>query len=258
MCCIMGTLSDHYPKEKIIECFDRTKSRGPDDTRIERAGSGYLCFHRLSIMGLDETGMQPFSRGKNKIVCNGELYGWRKQREALEKRGYSFISGSDCELLLPMYEEYGLEMFRYLDSEFALILYDGESGQLIAARDPIGIRPLYYGYFPDGAVAFASEAQDLTGLCEKIMPFPPGHYYADGKFTRYADLTTVSEPLSDDLETVCSEIREKLKTKKISVPEKLYTGLYSGTFIETVKWWFADGCRDTPETVERYFEDILS
>ncbi len=55
-----------------------------------------------------------------------------------------------------------------------------------------------------------------------------------------------------------SAIREKLKTKKISVPEKLYTGLYSGTFIETVKWWFADGCRDTPETVERYFEDILS
>ena len=210
MCCVMGFLSDHYPKEKIVECFERTKSRGPDDTRIERAGSGYLCFHRLSIMGLDETGMQPFSRGKNKIVCNGELYGWRKQREALEKRGYSFISGSDCELLLPMYEEYGLEMFRYLDSEFALILYDGESGQLIAARDPIGIRPLYYGYFPDGAVAFASEAQDLTGLCEKIMPFPPGHYYADGKFTRYADLTTVSEHLSDDLETVCSNIREKL------------------------------------------------
>ncbi len=206
----MGFLSGLYSAEAICPYFDRTKSRGPDDTRIEPIGTGLLCFHRLSIMGLDEWGMQPFSRGTNKLVCNGELYGWRTQRRELEAKGYRFAGDSDCELLLPLYEEYGLGMFERLDAEFALILYDGESGRLIAARDPIGIRPLYYGCFSDGSIAFASEAQNLEGLCEKIRPFPPGHYYDGERFVRYADLTTVSRYLSDDLETACKTIREKL------------------------------------------------
>ena len=210
MCCVMGFLSDLYSPEAIRPYFDRTKSRGPDDTRIEKAGNGLLCFHRLAIMGLDVSGMQPFSRGKNKVVCNGELYGWRNRKNELIRRGYSFVSDSDCELLLPLYEEYGLNMFRMLDAEFAMILYDGEKDCLIAARDPIGIRPLYYGFFSDGAIAFASEAQNLVGLCSEILPFPPGHYYDGERFVRYADLTTVREPLPDDLETVCRNIREKL------------------------------------------------
>jgi asparagine synthase (glutamine-hydrolysing) len=206
----MGFLSDRYSAEEILPFFNRTKSRGPDDTRIERAGNGLLCFHRLAIMGLHDAGMQPFSRGNNKVVCNGELYGWRRQRTELEAKGYRFLSDSDCELLLPLYEEYGLEMFRVLDAEFAMILYDGSRDRLIAARDPIGIRPLYYGYFDDGSIAFASEAQNLEGLCARIMPFPPGHYYDGERFVRYADLTTVDKPLPDDLETVCRNIREKL------------------------------------------------
>ncbi len=210
MCCIMGFLSDLYSAEEIRPYFDRTKSRGPDDTRIEKAGTGLLCFHRLSIMGLDERGMQPFSRGRRKLVCNGELYGWRKQRKELEAKGYSFAGDSDCELLLPLYEEYGFGMFGKLDAEFALILYDGEKGRLIAARDPIGIRPLYHGYLSDGGIAFASEAQNLEGLCSKILPFPPGHYYDGERFVRYADLTTVPRYSDDDLETVCRNIREKL------------------------------------------------
>ena len=210
MCCIMGFLSDLYSPEEIRPYFDRTKSRGPDDTRIESVGAGLLCFHRLSIMGLDERGMQPFSRGKNKLVCNGELYGWRAWRRELEAKGYSFAGDSDCELLLPLYEEYGLDMFDRLDAEFALILFDGESERLIAARDPIGIRPLYYGYFSDGSIAFASEAQNLEGLCARILPFPPGHYYDGERFVRYVDLTTVTTYSTDDLETVCRTIREKL------------------------------------------------
>ena len=210
MCCVMGFLSDLYSADQIRPYFDRTKSRGPDDTRIEPAGKGLLCFHRLAIMGLHDEGMQPFSLGKNKVVCNGELYGWRKQKLQLEAQGYVFQSDSDCELLLPLYREYGLEMFRMLDAEFALILYDGETDQLIAARDPIGIRPLYYGCLADGSFAFASEAQNLVGLCERILPFPPGHYFVDGRFVRYADLTTVDSYIDGDLDEICAGIREKL------------------------------------------------
>ena len=69
-------------------------------------------------------------------------------------------------------------MFQMLDAEFACILYDGERGEFLAARDPIGIRPLYYGYDATGAIVFASEPKNLVGLCEEIRPFPPGHYYA--------------------------------------------------------------------------------
>ena len=210
MCCILGFQSALYTAEEIRPYFDRTKSRGPDDTRFEAIPGGLLGFHRLAIMGLHDEGMQPFSLGKNKVVCNGELYGWRPVRRELEAKGYAFQSDSDCELLLPLYEQYGLGMFEKLDAEFALVLFDGETGRLIAARDPIGIRPLYYGYFADGSIAFASEAQNLEGLCDTILPFPPGHYYADGAFVRYADLTTVTEYASDDLETVCRNIREKL------------------------------------------------
>ena len=210
MCCIMGFRSALYTAADIRPCFDRTKSRGPDATRIEAIPGGLLCFHRLAIMGLHEEGMQPFSRGKSKLVCNGELYGWRSVRAELEAKGYVFQSDSDCELLLPLYEQYGLGMFEKLDAEFALVLYDAERDRLLAARDPIGIRPLYYGYFADGQIAFASEPQNLEGLCDTILPFPPGHYYDGERFVRYADLTTVTEYSPDDLETVCKNIREKL------------------------------------------------
>ena len=116
MCCIMGFLSDLYSPEQILPYFDRTKSRGPDDTRIERAGKGLLCFHRLAIMGLEETGMQPFRRNGDMCVCNGELYLFRPLKKRMEDDGYVFQSGSDCEIILPLYHEYGLEMFRMLGS----------------------------------------------------------------------------------------------------------------------------------------------
>ena len=128
-------------------------------------------------MGLTGEGMQPFSLHGNAVVCNGELYGFRPVKKALEDKGYVFHSGSDCEILLPLYEEYGTDMFAMLDAEFALILYDGSTGSFLARRDPIGIRPLYYGYDRDGAIVFASEPKNLVGLCQEIMPFPPGHYY---------------------------------------------------------------------------------
>ena len=209
MCSIIGFTSKELTAQSVREYFDRTVSRGPDATRMLELDGAVLGFHRLSIMGLDESGMQPFCLDGDAVVCNGELYGFRQLRKELSAK-YSFKSESDCEIILPLYREYGLEMFKKLDAEFAMIIYDGQTKQLIAARDPIGIRPLYYGHYSDGSVIFASEAKNLVGLCGDIMPFPPGHYYADGKFVRYADLTSVSEYSTDDIDTVCGKIREKL------------------------------------------------
>ena len=210
MCSIMGYCSPDADLKIFSKGFNRTKSRGPDDSRIVDTGKGILGFHRLSIMGLTPSGMQPFSLKGSYAVCNGELYGFEKEREQLKEKGYTFQSDSDCEILLPMYFEYGTDMFSKLDAEFACIIFDGETGEHIAGRDPIGIRPLYYGYDESGAILFASEAKNLVGLAKKIMPFPPGHYYKDGEFICYCDIAKPRSVCTDDVETACGKIREKL------------------------------------------------
>lgn len=209
MCSIMGFTTGILTPEQAEQFFEKTKSRGPDMSQIVCRDGHCLCFHRLAIMGLDESGMQPFSLGESMVVCNGELYGFRAEREKLSAK-YEFKSESDCEIILPMYFEYGAEMFAMLNAEFAMIIYDATRGEFIAARDPIGIRPLYYGYLEDESIVFASEAKNLVGLCGEIMPFPPGHYYADGRFIKYADLTSVTEYSDDKIDEVCGKIREKL------------------------------------------------
>ncbi len=209
MCSIMGYLGD-LPLEKFKEGFEKTISRGPDMSKIIKVDGGYLGFHRLAIMELTDIGMQPFELNNNYLVCNGEIYGFREIKNKLEAKGYKFISNSDCEILLPLYNEYGVEMFKMLDAEFALIIFDSKTNSLIAARDPIGIRPLYYGYDDEGKIIFASEPKNLVGLTDKILPFPPGYYYKDGKFICYNDVTKVDKIIKDDLEIVCSTIHDKL------------------------------------------------
>lgn len=209
MCSIMGYCGTSATMQLFQTGFNRTVSRGPDATRIIETENGILGFHRLAIMGLHPEGMQPFQLGESYVVCNGEIYGFEKIKEMLSAK-YTFVSESDCEILLPMYQEYGTDMFKMLDAEYAMILYDGETGEYIAARDPIGIRPLYYGYDEAGTILFASEAKNLVGIADKIMPFPPGHYYKDGSFVCYCDITEVEEKVTDDLETVCRSIKEKL------------------------------------------------
>ncbi len=209
MCSIMGYCDRCAAFSDFEEGFKETVSRGPDDSRIVDTGKGLLGFHRLAIMGLTPDGMQPFEFDGSYVVCNGEIYGYEKLKAELAKK-YTFKSGSDCEILLPLYREYGVDMFKMLDAEFALIIYDAETREYIAARDPIGIRPLYYGYDEKGVIMFASEAKNLVGMCKRVMPFPPGHYYRDGKFVCYNDIAAVDEICRDDLETVCKNIREKL------------------------------------------------
>lgn len=234
MCSILGYCGKTEETEKIQKALMETYSRGPDASRIVDTGNGYLGFNRLTIMGLTEEGMQPFAYGAKTtlsfadrikedagtltapagceilLVCNGELYGFRKTKEYLETKGYRFISESDCEILAAMYVEYGTDMFEMLDAEIALVLYDAEKDEYIAARDPIGIRPLYYGVTEDGTYCFASEPKNLTSLVKKIYPFPPGHYFKDNEFIKYRDMSDVSEINHDDIDEVTAKIHDLL------------------------------------------------
>ncbi len=210
MCAILTYARESVRQEYFEEMLAKTASRGPDMTRVQKVEGGWMGFNRLSIMGLNEAGMQPFSLNGNTVVCNGELYGFKDLKKYLESLGYSFKSESDCEILLPLYEKLGTKMFGLLDAEFACVIYDGENKKFIAARDPIGIRPLYYGYDSEGYIVFASEPKNLVGVCDRIKPFPPGHYYEDGKFVSYRDMTFVKEIRTDSLNDITQNIHDKL------------------------------------------------
>lgn len=210
MCTVIGFQNAAIDPALVTNALAKTASRGPDDERILQLPHAVLGFQRLAIMGLSPEGMQPFEMNNNALVCNGEIYGFRPLKEKLIAKGCQFVSESDCEILLPLYEEYGTDMFGMLDAEYACILYDAKSGKLIAARDPMGIRPLFYGFDKGGAICFASEAKNLQGLCEKITPFPPGHFYKDGEFVSYCDLASTPVSVFDDVETVCKGIHDRL------------------------------------------------
>ncbi|MBQ9326984.1 MAG: asparagine synthase B [Solobacterium sp.] len=209
MCSIYFVMGDSVPEEVLKKCFEKTKSRGPDMSCFLKIPCGYMGFHRLAIMGLDEMGMQPFQMGKDYVICNGELYGFRPLRERLAQH-YEFKSTSDCEIILPLYYEYGTDLFKTLDAEFAMVIYDGTHDSVIAARDPIGIRPLYYGYLPDGKIAFASEPINLIDTCETVLPFPPGHYWKDGEFDCYADPSHVDQFTMQEEAHVTAKLRRLL------------------------------------------------
>lgn len=215
MCSIFEYSGSSVPLDKLKTGFDRTISRGPDKTDLIMSEKGVFGFHRLSIMGLTDEGMQPFSRVNNTgstdyLVCNGEIYGFRELKKKLIEKGYSFKSDSDCEILLPLYYEYGTGMFAMLDAEFAMVMYDAKKDCVIAARDPIGIRPLYYGYDEFGVPIFASEPKNLIGLCPTVMPFPPGYYYEDGRFVCYRDVTKVTKVCYDGMDDILKNIHDKL------------------------------------------------
>jgi len=229
MCSIMGYFGKCITRSEFMVAFNNTVSRGPDDTRVIEFDQGILGFHRLAIMGLTPDGMQPFEMDGSYVVCNGEIYGFEALKEELAS-DYEFKSGSDCEILLPMYRKYKDEMFAMLDAEYAMIMYDKESDTFIAARDPIGIRPLYYGYDENNVMVMASEAKSLTPICETVMPFPPGHYYKNGQFVCYRDMTEVKAVSEDDLEKTCDTIRDLLTTgvKKRLVADAKVGFLLSG------------------------------
>ena len=210
MCTVFAYSGSAIGLPQIRAILERTVRRGPDSQRILSPERNlFLAFQRLSIMGTDERGMQPFEYKGMYSITNGEIYGFRDIRRQLEMEGYVFHSDSDCETVLYLYEKYRERMFPLLDAEFATVIYSKDEG-FIAARDPIGIRPLFYGHDKDGKIAFASEACLLTPFCSDVIPFPPGHYYKGGEFICYRDITAVKEYTYGSMEEITENIRAKL------------------------------------------------
>src|SRR5207302_4226177 len=144
-------------RELLHSMCERMVHRGPDSEGLMVSGSVALGMRRLAIIDL-VTGEQPaFNEDKNvAIILNGEIYNYRELRQDLEKRGHSFRSMSDTEVLPHLYEEFAEEMVKHLNGMFALALWDSNQRKLFLARDRFGEKPLYWGIF-DKTLLFASE-----------------------------------------------------------------------------------------------------
>lgn len=210
MCGILATTDCTVDLEVFRKSLDTLWDRGPDMGRIENAGEGYMGFRRLSIMGLSEEGMQPFKKDGSVVICNGELYGFRPVKEELIQKGYTFTSDSDCEILLPLYELYGVDMFKKLDAEYACVIYDGKNNEWIASRDPFGIRPMFYGYTENGKICFGSTVESLQAFAKDILPFPPGTYYKNGEFIPYTKIYEPEGVIKDSMPKVLKNIHDLL------------------------------------------------
>jgi asparagine synthase (glutamine-hydrolysing) len=148
--------------------------RGPDAEGVWRSGRGVLGHRRLSIIDLSPEGTQPLLNedGSIGVVVNGEIYNFAELREDLRQRGHTFRSGSDSEVVVHLYEEYGPDFVARLDGMFALAVWDGRAERLVLARDRSGKKPLLYRRLPDGGVAFASELHALLRAVPGPLPEP--------------------------------------------------------------------------------------
>ena len=220
------------------DCMKTLWARGPEGTRLQHIrGVGTLGFTRLAINGV-ESGMQPMERDDRTWICNGEIYNWKA---LAAEYGIENRSGSDCEILGDLYNifcERGIPLeglFRALDGVFAIIIVDKVSQQIIVARDPYGVRPLYRGT-QNERLAFASEMKALTPICDHIEAFPPGHFQvidmlgSKSEPRPYHTIPFLKNPLYRDAQEAMKAVRVALEAavKKRMMTERPVAALLSG------------------------------
>lgn len=164
-------------RQKALRMSQKIRHRGPDWSGIYCGKTAILAHERLSIVD-PESGKQPLFSvdGKQILAVNGEIYNHKEIRKRYEGK-YAFQTGSDCEVILALYRDKGIDFLEDISGIFAFALYDEENDSFLIARDQIGVIPLYIGYDSDGKVYVASELKALEGQCERYEPFLPGHYY---------------------------------------------------------------------------------
>ena len=180
MCGIVCALdikqNSNFLRSQILEMSKKVRHRGPDWSGIHCGKNVLLAHERLAIVD-PASGNQPiFSHDKNLILAaNGEIYNHRLLKEKLSIE-YAFQTNSDCEIILALYKEKGINFLDDLNGIFGFVLYDEENNEYLIARDHMGIIPLYMGWDKFGTFYVASELKALEGVCNKIEIFPPGHF----------------------------------------------------------------------------------
>ncbi|MCF6349536.1 MAG: asparagine synthase B [Flavobacteriaceae bacterium] len=218
MCGILAIIGKKVVLEKAKELSNRMSHRGPNEHDVYVTEKGHILAHeRLSIIDL-HTGKQPIQGCDTAyMVHNGEIYNHVELR-ATDLKNHVFRTKSDSEVIVHLYEKYGDEFLTKLDGVFAFVVIDGDD--FIAGRDPIGVKPLYYGKDISGNMYFASEMKAIADQCVTFAAFPPGHYYTPKTgFVQYYkpdwfDYKVATEELDLKLirETLIKAIKKRLMT----------------------------------------------
>ncbi len=207
--------------------MEELRHRGPDATGSV-TGENFSVGHcRLSVMD-PEKGDRPFysEDGNLSIVSDARIYNSRALRDELSKR-HEFQTANDSEVILHLYEELGPKAVEQLDGMFALCITDGNS--LFLARDPLGIKPLYYGKDPKGTLVFSSEIQSFPHNVSEIREFPTGSWYhSEHGFSRYYEIPEVETNVDADEEAIVADIRATLEQ---SVGKHLMSDVPVGVFL---------------------------
>lgn len=217
-------------RPKAIEYSRLLRHRGPDWSGIYSNENAILVHERLSIVDT-ENGAQPlYNQDKTHILAvNGEIYNHKELAKNLNV-DYSFKTGSDCEVILPLYEEFGVEFIDKLQGMFAFCLYNEADNSYLIARDHIGIIPLYTGYDADGNFYVASEMKALMPICKTVSEFPPGHILDSrvGKVEKYYNRNWQKYDAIKNNTTSTVKIREALEE---SVKSHLMTDVPYGVLL---------------------------
>lgn len=219
-------------RQKALRMSQKIRHRGPDWSGIYCGKSAILAHERLSIVD-PESGKQPlFSTDSKQILAvNGEIYNHQDIRKQYEGK-YEFQTGSDCEVILALYKDKGIDFLEDLSGIFAFALYDEERDSFLIARDQIGVIPLYIGYDADGKVYVASEMKALEGQCDHFEPFLPGHYYwsEDPGMKRWYQRDWMEYDAVKDNPASSEDIRQALRAavKKQMMSDVPYGVLLSG------------------------------
>ena len=200
-------------RPQILEMSKKIRHRGPDWSGIYSDEKVIMAHERLAIVD-PASGKQPlFSEDKKLILAaNGEIYNHRELRNQFDGR-YKFQTESDCEVILALYKEKGVDFVDDMNGIFGFAIYDVENDQYFIARDHMGIIPLYIGWDKFGTFYVASELKALEGVCSKIELFPPGHYLSskDAKFVQWYKRDWESYEAVKNNKTEIAEVRQALE-----------------------------------------------
>ena len=200
-------------RPQLLEMSKRIRHRGPDWSGIYSDEKAILAHERLAIVD-PASGKQPLFSEDRKLIlaANGEIYNHRELREKFG-RSYQFQTESDCEVILALYKEKGIDFMDEMNGIFGFALYDVERDEYLIARDHIGIIPLYMGWDQNGTFYVASELKALEGVCTKIELFPPGHYLSsrDGELKRWYQRDWTEFEAVRDNESVIQEVHDALE-----------------------------------------------
>ncbi|WP_299387040.1 asparagine synthase B [uncultured Lacinutrix sp.] len=200
-------------RPQVLEMSKTIRHRGPDWSGIYSDDKAILAHERLAIVD-PASGKQPLFSPDNKLVlaANGEIYNHRELRKQFEGK-YDFKTESDCEVILALYQEKGVDFVDEMNGIFGFAIYDTEKDEYFIARDHMGIIPLYIGWDQNGTFYVASELKALEGICTKIELFPPGHYMSskDGEYVKWYKRDWSEYDAVKENETSIAEVKEALE-----------------------------------------------